>query len=77
MTKDPADKPTMCPEIKYSNDVNLTGAVDINDAQAIANIYNGKLPLEGNETRWFRADINRDGKVDIKDRNELMSSLNK
>jgi hypothetical protein len=77
VTKDNASKPTMCPEIKYSNDVNLTGAVDINDAQAIANIYNGKMALEGNETKWFRADINRDGKVDINDRNALMNTLNK
>lgn len=76
VTKDPAEKPTVCPEIQYSNDVNLTSVVDINDAQAIANIYNGKVPLEGNETQWFRADVNRDGKVDVNDRNALMNTLN-
>ncbi|MBR2934250.1 MAG: hypothetical protein IKB79_01545 [Oscillospiraceae bacterium] len=78
VTKDTSSGATMCTEIEYTNNVNVIGSiVDINDAQTIANIYNGKLPLEGNETLWFRADINRDGKVDIKDRNELMSSLNK
>jgi len=77
VTKDSTSKPTMCPEIKYSDDVNGTTFVDINDAQTIANIYNGKLPLEGNESKWFLADINRDGKVDINDRNALMNSLNK
>ena len=77
VTKDVSDDAKMCSEIKYTNDVNGTVVVDINDAQAIANIYNGKLALEGNETKWFRADVNRDGKVDVSDRNELMSSLNK
>lgn len=75
--KSTAEKPTNCPEISYSKDVNVSGVTDINDAQVIANIYNGKLPFEGNETKWFRADINRDGKVDAKDRDELFRSLMK
>ena len=77
VTKDTSSGAKMCTEIKYTNDVNQSTVVDINDAQTIANIYNGKLPLEGNEARWLLADINRDGKADIKDCIELMSSLNK
>ena len=64
-----------CPEITYSTDVNDSGYTDMNDAQIIANIYNGKLPLDGNEIKWLRADINRDNKVDVNDQIELMKSL--
>ena len=77
VAKDTSSGATICTEIAYSNDINESGFVDINDAQTIANIYNGKLSLDNNVTKWLRADINRDGKVDIKDRNELMGSLNK
>lgn len=77
VAKDTSSGATICTEITYSNDINESGFVDINDAQAIANIYNGKLSLADNVTKWLRADINRDGKVDIKDRNELIGSLNK
>lgn len=76
---DEADSPTLSPEIEYwaeaNLDVNESGFVDISDAQMIANIYNGKVALEGNVIKWLRADVNRDGKVDIKDRNQLLDSL--
>ena len=74
---DTAENAVICPEIKYSADVNLSGSVDIADAQAIVNIYKGRLPLEGNELKWFRADINRDGRVDAGDRDALIRLLNK
>ena len=78
VTKDTSSSAKNCTEIKYSNDVNAVGGlVDISDVQTIANVYNGKLPLEGNETKWFRADINRDYKVDTKDRDALIRELNK
>ena len=72
---DTDEKAVACTEIVYGNDVNLSGVIDVADVQTIANIYNGKLELEGNETKWFRADINRDGRVDVKDRNTLLRSL--
>ena len=70
-----ASDATMSPEIEYSDDVNMSGFVDVADAQAIMNIANGQLPLDGNVTKWLRADINRDGKVDAKDRDALINSL--
>lgn len=64
-----------CQYVEYSEDVNQSGWVDINDAQAIANICSGKMALNGNETKWLLADINRDGKVDTNDQLALMSQL--
>ena len=79
LSVDESESATNSPEIVYwdkaSNDVNESGFADISDVQMIANIYNGKVPLEGNVIKWLRADINRDGKVDVKDRNELMDRL--
>jgi len=79
LSVDESEKPTISPEIVYwaeaNLDVNESGFTDISDAQMIANIYNGKLPLEGNVVKWLRADVNRDGKVDVQDRNELLNSL--
>ena len=79
VSEDESESPTMSPEIVYwaeaNLDVNESGFTDISDAQMIANIYNGKVPLEGNVIKWLRADVNRDGKVDVKDRNQLLDSL--
>lgn len=81
VSKNEASGATMSPEIEYhdfdtlTGDVNDSGVVDVADAQTIVNIMNGTLPLEGNVTKWLRADINRDGKVDLKDRDALMSAL--
>ncbi len=79
LSEDESESPTLSPEIVYwaeaNLDVNESGFTDISDAQMIANIYNGKLPLEGNVIKWLRADVNRDGKVDVKDRNQLLDSL--
>jgi len=65
----------MCTELKYSSDVNQSGVVDINDAQTIANIYNGTLALQGNEARFLLADIDRNGQVDASDRMALVEQL--
>ena len=68
---------TKCAELKYDNDVNQSGWVDANDALAIDNIIRGKMPLEGNMTRWLQADINRDGRVDAADVTALVDTLMK
>lgn len=75
IVKNEASEATLSPEIEYSNDVNMSGFVDVADAQAIMNVMDGTLPLEGNMIQWLRADINRDGKVTIADRDALMNSL--
>lgn len=82
ITKNEASGATMSPEIAYNefnpglfHDVNQSGVVDVADAQTIMNIANGTLPLEGNVTKWYRADINRDGQVNAADRDALMSYL--
>lgn len=63
------------PELKYSNDVNQSGHVDITDVQAIANIRNGRMPLEGNMIKWLMADIDRNGVVDMEDQEALVRVL--
>lgn len=82
IAKNEASNATMSPEIAYNefnpglfHDVNQSGVVDVADAQTIMNIANGTLPLEGNVTKWLRADINRDGQVNAADRDALMSYL--
>ena len=57
----------------YDGDVNLSGNVDIRDAQSIANIMAGRLPLDGNQKKWLLADMDANGKVDS---NDILSILN-
>ena len=66
-----------CPVVTYSNNINLTGGFDIADVQAIANIRSGRMPLAGNEAKWFLADVDRNGVVDIADQTALMGALTK
>ena len=66
-----------CPVLTYSYDVNESGAVDIADVQTISNIASGRLPLDGNFTKWLLADIDRNGVVDSADQYALMSILRK
>ena len=68
---------TKCVELNYDGDVNMSGWVDMNDVQAIDNIIRGRLPLEGNMTRWLQADVNRDGKADAADMTALIARLMK
>lgn len=81
VSKNEASGATMSPEIAYNEfnahfyDINSSGVADVADAQTIVNIINGDLPLEGNVSKWLRADINRDGKVDLKDRDALLDAL--
>ena len=66
-----------CPVVNYSNNINQVGGVDIADVQAISNIRNGRIPLDGNQTMWFIADIDRNGIVDKADQAALMRELTK
>ena len=40
-------------------------------------IYSGRMPLAGNEIKWLMADIDRNGKVDVADRDLLVAELMK
>lgn len=52
--------------VVYSGDVNVSGKVDINDAQYIYNVYNAEQsPLD--VERFLRCDMNKDGKVTVED----------
>lgn len=64
-----------CQVLDYDLDVNCSGNVDLNDVQVISNIIKGNLPLAGNEAKWFMADVNRDGKVDVDDMTTLWNKL--
>ena len=81
VSKNEASDAKMSPEIEYNEfnahfyDINGSGVADVADAQTIVNIINGNLPLEGNVTKWLRADVNRDGKLDLKDRDALLNAL--
>ena len=66
-----------CPIVTYTNNINQTGGIDIADVQAIANIRGGRMALEGNEVKWFIADVDRNGVVDTADQIALMNALNK
>ncbi len=59
----------------YNGDINDCGVTDIRDVQTIADIINGKLPLEGNMVGWLRADMDRSGKLDINDVKALMAQI--
>ena len=82
ITKNEASDAEMSPELEYNefntglfHDVNQSGVVDVADAQTIMNIADGTLPLEGNVTKWYLADIDRNGQVNAADRDALMSYL--
>ena len=45
------------------------------DVQTVSNVINGRLPYEGNEAKWFLADVDRSGKVDLADMQALWNTL--
>lgn len=55
--------------IAYNGDVNLTGSVDINDAQLVWNMYNAKYEdfTSVNIRKFLEADMNGDKTLDTKD----------
>ena len=72
-------------------DVNVSGYLDVNDAQLVYDIYSGKYPefcmtnkLKGSfvepqtevtMTKYLRADVNRDMKVDIHDAADIVNRI--
>lgn len=59
----------------YNGDINDCGVTDVLDVQALAEIINGKLPLEGNLKGWLRADMDRNGKLDMNDVTALLEQI--
>lgn len=59
-------------DIVYNGDVNLTKAVDINDAQFVWNMYKAEYKKDTtfktvNRQKYLTADVNHDGVLDTKD----------
>lgn len=66
-------------EIVYSGDVNMSGVIDVNDAQLTWNVYNAMhedfntVSME----KLLRADVNGDKTVDTKDSAAIIAIVNK
>lgn len=59
-----------------NGDVNGSGLVDINDAQLVYDIYNGKHPLtDSTRDKFLRADTNGDSKVTVLDPANILARL--
>ena len=64
-------------EVSYSGDVNLTGAVDANDAQLVYNLYNvsyNDFSIVSME-KYLRADVNGSGNVDVNDAAAVIAAI--
>lgn len=65
--------------VDYSGDVNMTGGVDINDAQLIVNMYNADYTeFTGNVTmeKFLRADMDGSKAVDNADVLKIIAAVN-
>lgn len=62
-------------KIAYNGDVNLTGSVDINDAQLVWNMYNAKYSdfTAVNIRKFLEADMNGDKTLDTKDATAIVT----
>lgn len=60
-----------------TKDVNNTGRVDINDAQAVYNLYNitAEYPVSQYMEHYLRGDVNGDHRVDVTDLNTVLDNL--
>lgn len=60
-----------------THDVNNTGRVDINDAQAVYNLYNitAEYPVSQYMESYLRGDVNGDHRVDATDLNAVLGNL--
>lgn len=60
-----------------TKDVNNTGRVDINDAQAVYNLYNltAGYPVSQYMEHYLRGDVNGDHRVDVADLNTVLGNL--
>jgi HKD family nuclease len=58
-------------------DVNMTGLVDINDAQLVYDMYNGKYDnfTTINMHRFLNADVNADKKITVTDAAAVVSVI--
>lgn len=63
------------PEIQYGLDVNMSGWLDLNDVQQVANVISGKVSPSQDMVRCIAADVNKDGKADMKDMALLLNKL--
>lgn len=68
--------------IDYSGDVNLTNAVDINDAQFVWNMYNAEYKEDitfqtVNRQKYLTADVNGDGKLNTTDAAAVVNIIKK
>ena len=63
--------------LDYDRDVNRSGSVDVSDAQAVANIIAGRMPLEGNLEKWLVADVDANGVLNTADIRTILSAANK
>ena len=68
--------------IVYGGDVNLTKAVDINDAQFVWNMYNAEYKEDitfqtVNRQKYLTADVNGDGELNTKDAAAVVDIIKK
>ncbi len=73
------DESTGKKTVDYSGDVNMTGGVDINDAQLIVNMYNADYPeFTGSVTmeKFLRADMDGSKAVDNADVLKIIAAVN-
>ena len=73
------DESTGKKTVDYSGDVNMTGGVDINDAQLIVNMYNADYTVfTGNVTmeKFLRADMDGNKAVDNADGLKIIAAVN-
>lgn len=64
--------------VDYGCDVNMTGLVDVCDAQLVYNMYNAFYQGFDNDVtveKFLRADINGDGKVNVEDAATIISVI--
>lgn len=65
-------------ELTDEMDINMSGKIDANDAQFVYNMYNGKysgITETVTVEKYFRADVNRDGMVNILDAAAVVSHI--
>ena len=64
--------------VAYNMDVNVTGKVDASDAQLTYNMYNAAYPDFSEDVtmeKFFRADVNADGKINVEDAVAIIAAI--
>ena len=63
--------------IAYTGDVNLTGTVDVNDAQLAYDMYNAKYSdfVKTSAQKFLSADVNADGVVNVSDATAIVNII--